>query len=199
MYTLEQQYQNCFKLADKFKLEFIVSNDSNKRESYSFGLVINGRVRITRKPVKYEILPLMVRMKCFESPLLGVMAAKITVLGKMKNDFGVLCTTTLGTSVTKELNVAERILKATLEFIEVNTVKRPNPNEPQLDAKYITSLTPDLMTPFLTTNDEPPKTPSESKSCPKCLSPMVRRTSKFGPFFGCTKYPKCKGTRKISS
>jgi DNA topoisomerase-1 len=33
-------------------------------------------------------------------------------------------------------------------------------------------------------------------SCPKCKSDMVKRDGKFGPFYACTKYPKCKGTRK---
>ena len=29
------------------------------------------------------------------------------------------------------------------------------------------------------------------KLCPKCESPMVERKSKYGPFFGCSSYPKC--------
>jgi ssDNA-binding Zn-finger/Zn-ribbon topoisomerase 1 len=28
--------------------------------------------------------------------------------------------------------------------------------------------------------------------CPECGSAMVLRTSKFGPFYGCIEYPKCK-------
>ena len=36
----------------------------------------------------------------------------------------------------------------------------------------------------------------EEKLCPKCESPMVRRTSKYGPFFGCSSYPKCKHIEK---
>ena len=28
--------------------------------------------------------------------------------------------------------------------------------------------------------------------CPKCEAPMVKRTSKYGPFLGCSGYPKCK-------
>lgn len=31
--------------------------------------------------------------------------------------------------------------------------------------------------------------------CPKCGSPMLLRTSKFGQFYGCSRYPSCKGTR----
>jgi DNA topoisomerase-3 len=32
--------------------------------------------------------------------------------------------------------------------------------------------------------------------CARCKSPMVRRTSEYGPFWGCSQYPACKGTRK---
>jgi DNA topoisomerase I len=33
--------------------------------------------------------------------------------------------------------------------------------------------------------------------CPQCNAPMVKRQSKHGAFWGCTRYPNCKGTRKI--
>lgn len=33
--------------------------------------------------------------------------------------------------------------------------------------------------------------------CPKCESPMKLRHGKFGPFLGCTAYPKCKGIVNI--
>lgn len=36
---------------------------------------------------------------------------------------------------------------------------------------------------------------SSGSSCPKCGSHMIRRTGKYGPFYGCSKYPYCKGTR----
>ncbi len=31
--------------------------------------------------------------------------------------------------------------------------------------------------------------------CPECLCPMKLRDSSFGPFFGCSRYPECKGKR----
>jgi len=37
---------------------------------------------------------------------------------------------------------------------------------------------------------------SKHKICPKCGSPMVPRRGKFGTFYGCSRYPKCHGTRK---
>ena len=33
--------------------------------------------------------------------------------------------------------------------------------------------------------------------CPLCSSPMVKRTSTKGPFWGCTMYPKCRGIRQV--
>ena len=45
-------------------------------------------------------------------------------------------------------------------------------------------------------------TPKGAASCPSCGQPMILRTSKRGAnagtqFWGCSTYPKCKGTRKI--
>ena len=34
-------------------------------------------------------------------------------------------------------------------------------------------------------------------TCPKCGEIMRRRTGKFGVFWGCSRYPKCKGTRNV--
>ena len=36
-----------------------------------------------------------------------------------------------------------------------------------------------------------------SGGCPKCGSRMVRRTGRYGSFYGCSTYPRCRGTRKI--
>lgn len=34
-------------------------------------------------------------------------------------------------------------------------------------------------------------------SCPQCGAPMVRRKGKFGEFYGCSDFPRCRGTRRI--
>ena len=31
--------------------------------------------------------------------------------------------------------------------------------------------------------------------CPKCKSETILRNGKFGDFYGCTKFPDCKGSR----
>ena len=33
--------------------------------------------------------------------------------------------------------------------------------------------------------------------CPLCGAPMVKRTSQYGPFLGCSKFPRCKGVRRL--
>ncbi|MDR3642872.1 MAG: topoisomerase DNA-binding C4 zinc finger domain-containing protein [Candidatus Doudnabacteria bacterium] len=38
---------------------------------------------------------------------------------------------------------------------------------------------------------------STDKICSACGSPMQIRSGKFGEFYGCTSYPKCKHTEKI--
>lgn len=55
---------------------------------------------------------------------------------------------------------------------------------------------------------QPPRTPrvatpsplrrtgaAGSPSCPKCGSSMRRRSGRYGQFWGCSRYPKCRGTR----
>ena len=37
---------------------------------------------------------------------------------------------------------------------------------------------------------------SSSSTCPKCGASMVRRSGKYGSFYGCSRYPYCKGTKK---
>jgi len=52
----------------------------------------------------------------------------------------------------------------------------------------------------------PPRTPSampDPKACPLCGSPMVLRTARKGAnagsqFYGCSKYPQCRGTRPVA-
>ena len=41
-------------------------------------------------------------------------------------------------------------------------------------------------------------TTSEAKQCPKCGSKMFLRNGRFGKFYGCSRYPMCKGTRNFS-
>ncbi len=47
---------------------------------------------------------------------------------------------------------------------------------------------------------QPSASPAQSPTCPRCAAPMIQRTAKSGPragqpFWGCTAYPACRGTR----
>ncbi len=35
------------------------------------------------------------------------------------------------------------------------------------------------------------------KRCPKCNAAMIKRTGKYGDFYGCLNFPKCKQTERI--
>ncbi len=35
------------------------------------------------------------------------------------------------------------------------------------------------------------------KDCPRCSSQMILRTGKYGKFYGCSRFPYCRGTRKV--
>jgi len=37
----------------------------------------------------------------------------------------------------------------------------------------------------------------ETPLCPTCETPMVKRTGVKGEFWGCSNFPKCKGTRQV--
>jgi DNA topoisomerase-1 len=37
-----------------------------------------------------------------------------------------------------------------------------------------------------------------AETCPECGAPMKLRPSRRGYFLGCSKYPKCRGTREAS-
>ncbi|VTS07093.1 type I DNA topoisomerase [Tuwongella immobilis] len=55
----------------------------------------------------------------------------------------------------------------------------------------------DLLPPAPAKPPEPP--PVEiTETCPECDAPMKVRMGRGGPFLGCTKYPKCRGTREAT-
>lgn len=43
----------------------------------------------------------------------------------------------------------------------------------------------------------PKDIPEEMPDCPECKGPMRVRNGRFGPFFGCSGYPNCKGIINI--
>jgi len=49
--------------------------------------------------------------------------------------------------------------------------------------------------PFVNSWSRGKEMPLEEVKCPDCDGEMVSRTGKFGVFWGCKSFPKCKGTR----
>ena len=47
-------------------------------------------------------------------------------------------------------------------------------------------------------NNEPPPTDASSSVCPRCGLPTRRVSGRFGPFVGCTGFPRCRHTQQIS-
>ncbi len=66
------------------------------------------------------------------------------------------------------------------------TVSPPPRPAPQLPRAPLTTPTPPRVT-----------TTSGTLTCPRCGSPMRRRSGRYGQFWGCSRYPGCRGTRNI--
>ena len=49
-------------------------------------------------------------------------------------------------------------------------------------------------TTYQTDTSKPQSLPKKGSACPKCGSQTRLRNSRYGPFYGCSKFPKCKGT-----
>ncbi|MDQ4130341.1 MAG: type I DNA topoisomerase [Actinomycetota bacterium] len=49
------------------------------------------------------------------------------------------------------------------------------------------------------TEPEPEPEPDERVRCPECGKPMVRRSGRFGEFYGCVDYPACKGIVNVAA
>jgi superfamily I DNA and/or RNA helicase len=43
---------------------------------------------------------------------------------------------------------------------------------------------------------KPKAEPDENVKCPRCNSPMFHRKGRYGSFYGCSRYPRCRGTRR---
>ncbi|HEX2027961.1 MAG TPA: type I DNA topoisomerase [Nitriliruptorales bacterium] len=48
------------------------------------------------------------------------------------------------------------------------------------------------------TEPDPEPEPDPRVRCPECGKPMVRRTGRFGAFYGCVDYPSCKGIVNVA-
>jgi hypothetical protein len=78
----------------------------------------------------------------------------------------------------------------------------------ELGASVPTSAVALTVTPPQRPAPQPPRTPhvttptpahviamSGTQTCPRCGAPMRRRSGRYGQFWGCSRYPRCQGTR----
>lgn len=81
----------------------------------------------------------------------------------------------------RELGVS---VPASIVTLTVTPPPGPAPQPPR--APHVTRPTPQRV---ITTSGAP--------TCPRCSSSMRRRSGRYGQFWGCSRYPGCRGTRKI--
>lgn len=74
-----------------------------------------------------------------------------------------------------------------------------------VNGSVIKTETPDAVAPEVKPSpDDAPTAPDERRvaqpylgRCPKCNAELAKRSGKFGPFIGCTAYPRCRYLRNI--
>lgn len=78
-------------------------------------------------------------------------------------------------------------------IVQTNSFSQPS-NRPQSFARAPQTS---INSPVKTPTSHKQTTSLISPTCPRCGSPMRRRSGRYGVFWGCTRYPGCKGTRNI--
>ena len=90
--------------------------------------------------------------------------------------------------LTRNYNLVNKIMSFKKDEIEntndiVKTINRINITDSETRKMYINMI-----------RDSHAK---DSNNCPKCGGSLIRRSGKYGDFYGCSNYPKCKYVRKI--
>jgi hypothetical protein len=79
------------------------------------------------------------------------------------------------------------------EVERVGPILRPMPN------RYKTPRNETYGSGYYTIQPFPTKNSLSGKgACPKCNSEMVKRKGTYGMFWGCSRFPDCKGSRSMS-
>jgi DNA-binding helix-hairpin-helix protein with protein kinase domain len=91
----------------------------------------------------------------------------------------------------KKRAVAEKDLKILGASIPKSTVGLSIISPPQQSVKSKRGVRPTPMPSLRATGVH------RVPNCPRCGSPMRRRSGKYGQFWGCSRYPSCRGTRNI--
>ncbi|MGE4492962.1 MAG: topoisomerase DNA-binding C4 zinc finger domain-containing protein, partial [Syntrophotalea sp.] len=106
---------------------------------------------------------------------------------KARNDRAIAEALTSRAQAEQDLRELGASVPASTVTLTVTPPPRPTPQPP-------CTPTAPMPTPPRTTGTTGT---SGTQSCPRCGSPMRRRSGRYGQFWGCSRYPRCKGTRKI--
>lgn len=103
---------------------------------------------------------------------------------KVREDKPLMCAFTTRAQAEENLRRLGISIPVSTVGLKATPPPRSTPQTPKI--AHGISLTPPLGT-----------TSSRTPTCPHCGSTMRRRSGRFGRFWGCSHYPRCKGTRKI--
>jgi DNA-binding helix-hairpin-helix protein with protein kinase domain len=92
----------------------------------------------------------------------------------------------LAVRVQAEQDLRELGASVPASTVSLTVTPPPRPASQSLSAPRVATPTQPSVT-----------TASGTPTCPKCNSPMRRRSGRYGQFWGCSRYPACMGTRKI--
>lgn len=103
---------------------------------------------------------------------------------KAKSDRALTEALTARAQAEQDLRELGATIPASTVTLTVTPPPRPTPQPPR----------PPTVPTFM-----PPRTTGTSgtQSCPRCGSPMRRRSGRYGQFWGCSRYPQCRYTRNI--
>lgn len=95
-------------------------------------------------------------------------------------------TNTLAARAQAEQDLRELGVLVPTSIVALTVTPPPRPTSQATRTPRVTTPTP----PHTTTT-------SGTQTCPRCGSPMYRRSGRYGQFWGCSRYPGCKETRNI--
>jgi len=104
-----------------------------------------------------------------------------------------------GDPLLKDLHTRRSQIEADLNYLGIPLPPRPARPTPRRTPPKSATSTFNVRTP---PHPQRAPTATTSPTCPQCRSPMVRRVARRGvrsgkPFWGCSRYPGCRGTRQI--
>lgn len=105
-----------------------------------------------------------------------------SIPARVKNDRALSDALATRAQAERDLKELDASVPASTVALTVATPPRPAPQPPR--APHVATPAPSRRAGA-----------ASSPSCPKCGSSMRRRSGRYGQFWGCSRYPKCRGSR----